>query len=253
MEVRGGRYVTRSSATGSKGCCRGRSNWCMGRAARYACCRWGGSTMWSRSPMRREVIFTTCSASASPRARLSCKSPDASGESRRVCDIRIVYLRRWTALALAQRQPGARGGVLRARFRDDVDAVDRADRFCRPCAKAIGSTFRCSATTSRSCRRSRRSSTAPDLRIDGFLGPGHVSMVEVGKFPRAPMSLLRGITAGRWWFPDSNCRWIYCSRSFGSVLRQLLPRRPRRGREPVCAHRPGGGERGGAGGGRDGL
>ena len=42
--------------------------------------------------------------------------------------------------------------------------------------------FRCSATTSPSCRRSRRSSTAPDLQLDGFLGPGHCRMV-IGTTP----------------------------------------------------------------------
>ncbi len=35
----------RSSATASRACCRRRSSWCMGRAARSACCRWAGSTM----------------------------------------------------------------------------------------------------------------------------------------------------------------------------------------------------------------
>ena len=43
----------RSSATASKGCCRKRSNWCMGPAARCAFCRWAGSTIASRSPNGR--------------------------------------------------------------------------------------------------------------------------------------------------------------------------------------------------------
>ena len=44
----------RSSATASKACCRKRSSWCMDRAVRFACCRWGASTIASRLPSTRE-------------------------------------------------------------------------------------------------------------------------------------------------------------------------------------------------------
>ena len=50
----------------------------------------------------------------------------------------------------------------------------RADRAAGR-APTASTTSRCSATTSRSCRPSRRSSTRPDLKLDGFIGPGHVS------------------------------------------------------------------------------
>ena len=50
---------------------------------------------------------------------------------------------------------------------------------------------------------------SPDMRIDGFVGPGHVSTV-IGC---RPYRLDRRRTkASQWWCPVSN-RWIFCSRS----------------------------------------
>ncbi len=71
---------------------------------------------------------------------------------------------------------------------------------------------------------------SPDLRIDGFLGPGHVSMV-IGTAPyefiarhyRKPM-----VVAGFEPLDILQSIWM--------VLRQIKER-PRRGREPVCARR----------------
>ena len=117
-----------------------------------------------------EVIFTTFGdAMRVPGSRKSLLQAKADG-----ADVRMVYSP-MDALALAREQSRSRGGVLRPRLRDD-DAVDRADHAAgaKPTASKI---FRCSATTSPSSRRSRRSSTCPDLQLDGFLGPGHVSMV----------------------------------------------------------------------------
>ena len=71
--------------------------------------------------------------------------------------LRLLAARR--AAASPVENPGPGGRVLRRRVRDH-GAVDRASRCCGPASWA-SPTSRCSATTSRSCRRSRRSSSRP--------------------------------------------------------------------------------------------
>ena len=144
---------------------RSRSSWCTGRDARSACCRWDGSTIASPSPSRPGVIFTTFGdAMRVPGSKKSLLQAKADG-----ADVRMVYSP-MDALALARANPEPRGGVLRPRLRNH-DAVDRADHPAGR-GRTASRISRCSATTSPSCRQSRRSSTAPICRLDGFLGAG---------------------------------------------------------------------------------
>ena len=153
----------RSSATASKGCCRGRSSWCTGRAARSACCRWVASTIASRWPRHPGVIFTTFGdAMRVPGSRKSLLQAKADG-----ADIRMVYSP-LDALELARKNP------------------DREVVFL-----ASASRRRCRRPPSPCCRRSRGHRQllavlqshhdhpddqgdprfSPDLHSTAFLGP----------------------------------------------------------------------------------
>ena len=77
-----------------------RSSWCTARAARCACCRWGGSTTASRSPSSPDVIFTTFGdAMRVPGSTKSLLQAKADG-----ADVRMVYSP-MDALALARANP----------------------------------------------------------------------------------------------------------------------------------------------------
>ena len=117
-----------------------------------------------RHRRRPGVILTTFGdAMRVPGSRGSLLQAKANG-----ADIRMVYSPIRCAGDCAE-ESGSRGGVLRSRLRNH-DAVHRADG-------AGGGTRRdrqflaCSATTSRSCRRSRRSSTVPICGSMASSGP----------------------------------------------------------------------------------
>ena len=160
------------------------------RAARSACCRWAASTIASPSPKRPGVIFTTFGdAMRVPGSRKSLLQAKADG-----ADVRMVYSP-MDALQLRARQPRPRGRVLRPRLRDH-DAVDRADD---PAGEAEGienfSVF-CNHITIVPTIKAMLDS--PDLQLDGFLGPGHVSMV-IGTAPYEFIAQL--LSASRWSSP----------------------------------------------------
>ena len=120
---------TRSSATASSNAARRPSSSCTVPAARCACCRWGGSTIASRSRERPDVIFTTFGdAMRVPGSKKSLLQAKADG-----ADVRMVYSP-LDALKLARANPRARGDLLRARLRDH-DAEHRADRAAGASAK----------------------------------------------------------------------------------------------------------------------
>ena len=134
------------------------------------------------------VIFTTFGdAMRVPGSRKSLLQAKADG-----ADVRMVYSP-MDALELAHANPGPRGRVLRARLRNH-DAVDGAD-------DAAGRSARESSNFSVFCNHITIVPTikaildSPDLRLDGFLGPGHVSMV-IGTAPyrvhRPPLSQADG-------------------------------------------------------------
>ena len=79
------------------------------------------------------------------------------------------------ALKIARQNPGPAGGVHGHRLRDH-GAVDRADRAARGRRKASSnfSVF-CNHVTIMPAIKAILDS--PDLRLDGFIGPGHVSTV----------------------------------------------------------------------------
>ena len=94
-------------------------------------------------------------------------------------DIRMVYSP-LDALRIAKQNPDRVGRLLRDRVRDHRP-LDRADAEARP--------RRAASRTSRSCASHvtivpplRALLESPDLRLDGFIGPGHVSTV-VGARP----------------------------------------------------------------------
>ena len=97
----------------------------------------------------------------------------------RGADVRFVYSP-LDALQIAVENPDRRGRVLRRRVRDDR-AVDRASRCCRPAT--TGSTnFSVFCNHVTIVPPIKAILESPDLRLDGFLGPGHVSTV-VGNRP----------------------------------------------------------------------
>ena len=122
----------------------------------------------------------------------------------RGADVRFVYSP-LDALDDRAGEPRPARGLLRGRVRDHR-AVDRGDAGACPAAGG-GELLRL-----RQPRHDRAADTAildsPDLRLDGFLGPGHVSTV-VG-MPALP---LRGgdLPASRSWSPVSS-RSTSCSR-----------------------------------------
>ena len=77
-------------------------------------------------------------------------------------------------------EPRPRGDLLRDRVRDDRP-VHGADAEAGE-GRGRVRTSRACATTSRSSRRCSALLESPDLRLDGFIGPGHVSTV-VGARP----------------------------------------------------------------------
>jgi hydrogenase expression/formation protein HypD len=149
---------------------------------------------------RPEVIFTTFGdALRVPGSQKSLMQAKADG-----ADIRIVYSP-MDALELARANPDREVVFFGLGFETTMPStaltVLQAERedignfsvFCNhitivPTLKAI--------------------LDSPDLTIDGFIGPGHVSMV-IGT---APTNLSPGITGSRWWFPALN-RSTYCNRS----------------------------------------
>ena len=123
---------------------------------------------------RPDVIFTTFGdAMRVPGSKKSLMQAKADG-----ADIRMVYSP-MDALALARKNPDREvvffGSASRPPCRRPRSPC------CRPSARA-SPTSRCSATTSPSCRRMKAILDSPDLHLDGFLGPGHVSMV-IGTAP----------------------------------------------------------------------
>jgi hypothetical protein len=152
----------RSSATASRACCRPRSSWCTGRAARSACCRWDGSTIASHRRAPGGDLHHLRRRDA--RARLE-EEPAAGQGRRRRCAHGLFAD---GCAGAGARQPRARGGVLRARLRDH-DALDRADD---PAGGSDGirnfSVF-CNHITIVPTIKAILDS--PDLQLDGFLGP----------------------------------------------------------------------------------
>ena len=118
---------------------------------------------------RPEVIFTTFGdAMRVPGSRKSLLKAKADG-----ADIRMVYSP-LDALALARTAPDREVMFFGLGFETTMPSTALTVIEARGRASA---TSRCSATTSPSCRRSRRFSKSPDLRLDRFRRPGHVSMV----------------------------------------------------------------------------
>ena len=134
------------------------------------------------------------------------------------------------ALQDRAREPGPRGGLLRDRLRDD-GALDRADAAAgrRPRASGTSRVF-CNHVTIIPAIKAILDS--PDLRLDGFIGPGHVSTV-IGTAP-VPVHR-RATTASR--SSSSGFEPLDILQGVYMMLRQLA-RGPRRGREPVHARRP---------------
>ena len=93
-------------------------------------------------------------------------------------DVRMVYSP-LDALRIAQAEPRPRGRLLRDRVRDD-GAVDRADAQARRAEGVANFSVMCNHVTIVPPLRALLES--PDLRLDGFIGPGHVSTV-VGARP----------------------------------------------------------------------
>ena len=167
-----------------------------------------------------KVIFTTFGdAMRVPGSTKSLLQAKADG-----ADVRIVYSP-LDALALARANPDERSGVLRPRFRDD----DADDRFHRAAGRARGP-----ANFSLFCNHITIIPTikaildSPDLHLDGFLGPGHVSDGDRHR----PLRLYRGaLPQARSSSPGSS-RSTFCSRSDGAAADR---RRPLRSRKPICA------------------
>ena len=191
---------TRSSATASRACCRVGSSSCMGPDARSACCRWAGSTIASPSPKQPGVIFTTFGdAMRVPGSRKSLMQAKADG-----ADVRMVYSP-MDALKLARANPDREVVFFGLGFETtmpstaltvlqaEAEGIANFSVFCNhitivPTIKAI--------------------LDSPDLKLDGFLGPGHVSMV-IGT---APYEFIARYYASRWSSPASS-RSTSCSRS----------------------------------------
>ena len=146
----------------------------------------------------------------------------------RGADVRFVYSP-LDALRIAVEQPGPRGRVLRRRLRDHR-AVDRGHARSRPADDGVHnfSVF-CNHVTIVPPIKAILES--PDLRLDGFLGPGHVSTV-VGNRPYRFVPEQYGkplVTAG--FEPLDILQAI-------AMLLAQIRRGPLRGREPVHADRP---------------
>ena len=165
------------------------------------------------------VIFTTFGdAMRVPGSKKSLLQAKAEG-----ADVRMVYspARRAQIRAPTSRQADR---LLRPRIRND-DAVDGADGSSGR-ARGHSPIFRCSAITSPSSRPSRPFSTVLSFELDGFLGPGHVSMV-IGtrpyRFIAEPLS------------PSRRDRWLRAARRapIGLDASQADRRRPVRDRESV--------------------
>ena len=123
---------------------------------------------------RPEVIFTTFGdAMRVPGSKKSLMQAKADG-----ADMRMVYSP-MDALALAREEPRARGRVLRPRVRDD-DAVDGAHRAA---GRARGHRQFLGLLQPHHDRADDQGhARQPRHQLDGFLGPGHVSMV-IGTAP----------------------------------------------------------------------
>ena len=150
-------------------CCPRRSSSSTARAARSACCRWDGSTTASRWPSIRSVIFTTFGdAMRVPGSKKSLLQAKADG-----ADVRMVYSP-LDALKIAREHPDREVVFFALGFETTMPStaltvlqaerrgVENFSLFCNhitiiPTIKAI--------------------LDSPDLQLDGFLGPGHVSMV----------------------------------------------------------------------------
>ncbi len=159
-------------------------------------------------------------------ARATCSRP------RRAAPTCGSSTRRSTRCKIARRQPRPPRGVLRGRLRDHR-AVHRghAGSGARDSASR---TSACSATTSRSCRRSRPSSSRPTCGSTGFLGPGHVSTVVGNSAVPVRARGVRKADGGGGFRAARHPR-------VGAHAAAADPRGTLRGREPV---HPGGARRG---------
>ena len=120
------------------------------------------------------VVFTTFGDMMRvPGGREACSRRRRAG-----ADVRFVYSP-LDALRLAARDTRPRGRVLRRRLRDDR-SVDRDHAAPRPRARRANFRVFCNHVTIVPPIKAILES--PDLRLDGFLGPGHVSTV-VGNRP----------------------------------------------------------------------
>jgi hydrogenase expression/formation protein HypD len=184
------------------------------------------------------VIFTTFGdAMRVPGSRKSLSQAKAEG-----ADVRMVYSP-MDALELACRNPDREVVFFAIGFETTMPAT--ALTVLQAANEGIGnfSVF-CNHITIVPTIKAILDS--PDLQLDGFLGPGHVSMV-VGT---APLRVHRPIlpqASGRRRLRADRCAALARD---GSEADQG---RARRGREPVCAHRSGRRQRSGARGGGAGL
>src|SRR5208283_830158 len=143
-----------------KACCRNRSSSCTGRDAPCACCRWDASTIASPSPSGPKS-FSPPSAmrcGCRARARASCRPRPTVA----TCG---WSTRRWTPWRSRARTRSAKSSSSASALRPQCRR--RRSPFCNhitivPTIKAI--------------------LDSPDLHLDAFLGPGHVSMV-IGTAP----------------------------------------------------------------------
>ena len=123
----------------------------------------------------------------------------------RGADVRFVYSP-LDALQHRDREPGSRSGLLRRRFRDDR-AVDGDDAAAGARARRV-TNFRVFCNHVTIVPPIKAILESPDLRLDGFLGPGHVSTV-VGN---RPYRFVPSSTASRW-SPRGSSRSTSCRRS----------------------------------------
>ena len=145
------------------------------RAARSASSPWAGSTTPSAVAKEPGVIFTSFGDMMRvPGSRGNLLKAKAEG-----ADVRFVYSP-LDALRIATDNPGPPGGLLRSRIRDHrpVDGPDPA-AGAGPRRSATSASSRNHVTIVPPIKAILES---PDLRLDGFLGPGHVSTV-IGQRP----------------------------------------------------------------------
>ena len=147
-----------------------RSNWCMARAVRSAFCRWGASTIASPSPSAGRDLHDVRRRDA--RAGLE-EEPVAGQGRRRRCAHGLFAdgCARHSRAQSRRAKSSSSASASRPRCRRRRLTMLQAE------AEGVREFLASSAITSPSFRRSRRCSTVPICDLDGFLGPGHVSMV----------------------------------------------------------------------------